>query len=52
MNTENVIFCIPKETAKALDKYKKETMVPKSQLVSKLLKDFLDNHNIIKNNVI
>jgi hypothetical protein len=45
MKTQSVLFCIPKETAQDLEKYKKETMVPKSQLVSRLLREFLNNHN-------
>lgn len=40
MKTKNVIFSIDKEIIKQLNDYNKETMIPMSRLVSKLLEDF------------
>ena len=40
MKTKNLTFCIPKETAEKLEKHYKETMVPKSRLVSRLLDEY------------
>lgn len=34
-------FTIPEEILKRLNSYSKETMIPKSRLISKLLTDFL-----------
>lgn len=48
MSTSREIFTIPKELVTKLTDYKKRTMVPKSQLVSKLLKDFFDKESILK----
>jgi len=35
-------FTIPSELLKKLSDYSKQTMIPKSRLVSKLLKDFFE----------
>jgi len=35
-------FTIPEEIVKQLNEYSKKSMIPKSKLVSKLLKDFFD----------
>lgn len=40
MATKVENFTIPEELIKKLNDYKKETMIPKSTLVSKLLYDF------------
>lgn len=40
--TENTIFCLPKEIFKQLNEYHERTMVPKSKLVAKLLKEFFE----------
>ena len=41
-NVVRVDFTIPKELVEKLADFKKRTMVPKSQLVSKLLKNFFE----------
>lgn len=37
-------FTIPEEILKKLNDYSNKSMVPKSRLVSKLLKEFLENN--------
>lgn len=41
-NTQET-FTIPKELVEKLEKYSKSTLVPKSRLIAKLLKEFFDN---------
>ena len=38
-------FTIPEELVKQLAEYSKESMVPKSRLIAKLLKEFFENIN-------
>ena len=45
-NVIRVDFTLPKEIATKLENYKKQTLVPKSALVSKLLKEFFDKDQI------
>lgn len=40
MKTKNLTFCISKELVEELDSYSKKSMIPKSKLVSKLLKEY------------
>jgi len=42
MKTKNLTFCIPKELVDKLEKHYKETMIPKSRLVSKLLDEYFN----------
>lgn len=37
MKTKNLTFCIPKELVEKLDNYSKNSLIPKSKLISKLL---------------
>ena len=37
-------FTIPEEILKQLNSYSKETMIPKSRLISKLLSEFFIKH--------
>ncbi len=36
-------YTIPEELVNKLNEYSKKSMIPKSRLVTKLLKDFLEN---------
>ena len=49
INNTRVNFTIQKDVLKLLDAYAEKTMIPKSRLVSKLLKDFIEKENS-KNN--
>jgi len=40
MKTKNLTFCIDKNLVGKLDSYSKETMIPKSKLISKLLEEY------------
>jgi hypothetical protein len=40
MKTKNLTFCIPKEIIEKLETHYKETMIPKSKLVSRLLEEY------------
>lgn len=42
MATKVENFTIPEEIVKDLNEYSKKTMIPKSRLVTKLLKDFFE----------
>jgi metal-responsive CopG/Arc/MetJ family transcriptional regulator len=44
-NVVRVDFTIQKELVEKLADFKKRTMIPKSQLVSKLLNDFFDKES-------
>jgi hypothetical protein len=45
MANKKVNFTIPEDILKTLNYYSKETMIPKSRLVSKLLKEFFIKNN-------
>lgn len=44
-NNIRVDFSIPKTTLVLLDAYALRTMIPKSRVIGKLLKDFLEKEN-------
>lgn len=43
MKTKNLTFCIPKEIIQEFDIISKETMIPKSKIISKLLEEYIEN---------
>ena len=45
MATKVENYSIPEETLKKLSEYSKKTMIPKSRIVSMLLKEFLQEKN-------
>lgn len=48
MATKVENFTIPEELIKKLNDYKKESMIPKSTLVSKLLEEFFNKNEKLK----
>ena len=50
MATKSENFTIPVETIKKLNDYSKESMIPKSRLVSHLLKKFFEEEEQKKEN--
>jgi len=49
MATKREIFTIPEEIIIELNAFSKESLIPKSKLITKLLKDFFDKQKEIKN---
>ena len=43
-NNTQETYTIPADLVRLLDNYSKETMIPKSRLISKLLKEFFENN--------
>ncbi len=45
MATTREIFTIPEEIVKKLNSYSKESLIPKSRLITKLLIEFFEKNN-------
>lgn len=46
---DQLLITIDKELKKRLDSYSKDTLIPRSSLINKLLLKFFDEINLIKN---